>query len=54
MNDRTRTEYQRGYKAAVDDKPCRQNKTEEWMRGFHDGLMDLAAGARVDDHPGRK
>lgn len=42
-----RTEYQRGYKAAIDRKPFQQNESEEWKRGFGDGMLDLAAAAKA-------
>jgi len=37
------TDYQRGYQAAVDGSRFQQGESEEWIRGFHDGVMDLAA-----------
>ncbi len=36
------TEYQRGYKAAINGEPCRLNESEDWIRGFHKGMLDLS------------
>ena len=37
------TEYQCGYRAAVNREPFQQNKSEDWIRGFHNAQLDLSA-----------
>ena len=45
-----RTDYQRGYYASTRGLP-NQPESDEWVRGWHDGMMDLAmvGKAKIDD-----
>jgi hypothetical protein len=45
-----RTEYQRGYYASTRGLP-NQPESDEWVRGWYDGKMDLAmvGKAKIDD-----
>lgn len=43
------TEYQRGYRDAVEGKPFVREEGDEWCRGFHDLLMDVTAQHAVEE-----
>lgn len=42
MSDETRTEFQLGYKAAMDGKPRKANASDEWLRGYDHEIPPLA------------